>query len=213
MQPRIGCRSRLYRCFTAQRCGLSPRAGTSAAPARCCGSPASWKPRRPPRRRSHHQPLKRSPAAVDMGSRAGVRLTGNLPPPEGQAGKRSRSSSSRSPGSPSTEARRDWRPRRAGLLAGSGDGSPTEVDRACVTFRPLDAEGSFARHYGARVGCESDRASEKGALAMAATESDPIALQTFELLPDEPVPSEVLGQNLRCKSVLFAYAVGACASS
>jgi hypothetical protein len=28
---------------------------------------------------------------------------------------------------------------------------------------------------------------------MAATESDPIALQTFELLPDEPVPSEVLG--------------------
>src|SRR5262249_61300862 len=37
-----------------------------------------------------------------------------------------------------------------------------------------------------------DRPEEKGALGMAATESDPIALQSFALLP-EPVPSEVLG--------------------
>jgi hypothetical protein len=38
----------------------------------------------------------------------------------------------------------------------------------------------------------AEASARKGALDVAATESDPIALQSFELLP-EPVPSEVLG--------------------
>ena len=38
------------------------------------------------------------------------------------------------------------------------------------------------------------RSARKGALDVAATESDPIALQRFELMP-EPVPSEVLGAS------------------